>query len=55
MKTGVIYNVLVKGFSVGMTFSRKQAEEWQRGATHIRDAVIVPVRYRDRDPNPQSE
>lgn len=53
MKTGVIYNVLVKGFSVGMTFSRKQAEEWQRGATHIRDAVIVPVRY--HDPNPQSE
>lgn len=40
-----IYNVLVKGFSVGMTFSRKQAEEWK---THSGPgAEVVPVRYRN--------
>ena len=42
----VVYNVLVLGFSVGLTFDKAEAEAWLRKATAL-DKRIVAVPYRE--------
>lgn len=42
--TAMIYNVLVAGISVGMTFNVTEAREWQKGSMHP-DTKVVPVPY----------
>lgn len=40
-----IYNVLVNGFSVGMTFNHSEAVGWSQHATS-KDVKIIAVPYR---------
>jgi hypothetical protein len=47
MKPTVIYNVLVKGYSVGMTFNHAEALGWANATT---GAKIVHVPYRMERP-----
>lgn len=39
-----VYNVKVRGFSVGLTFKRSEAEQWKKDSGG--EAVIIPVAYR---------
>lgn len=41
----VVYNVRIKGISVGLTFDKLEAEAWLKG-TATRDKKIIPVPYR---------
>jgi hypothetical protein len=39
-----VYNVKVRGHSVGLTFKRGEAEQWKKDSGG--DAVIIAVPYR---------
>jgi hypothetical protein len=45
MSAGVIYNVKVLGYSIGMTFSHKEAVGWAQQATNPQFAKIIAVPY----------
>jgi hypothetical protein len=47
MSRVVVYNVLVKGYSVGLTFNHAEALAWAGAAT---DAVVIAVPYRMERP-----
>lgn len=40
----VVYNVMVGGYSVGLTFSKKEGEAWLKAAGTMPKA-LVPVNY----------
>jgi hypothetical protein len=39
-----IFNVKVRGFSVGMTFKMSEAQQWKRDSGG--EALIIPTLYR---------
>ena len=46
MDKNVIYNVKVNGFSIGMTFSYKEAKDWfDRSPSPLSSKEICPVKY----------
>jgi myo-inositol catabolism protein IolC len=45
MPYSVVYNVTIKGFSVGLTFDPIEAKAWLKGtATADKKIIIVPYR-----------
>jgi hypothetical protein len=40
-----VYNVLVGKNSVGLTFSKMEAEDWRKRASPSLNPVVVPVHY----------
>lgn len=45
MQKRYIYNVLIKGVSIGLTFHHSEAMDWCLQSMNQKDAVIVKVRY----------
>lgn len=45
MKPNVIYNVLIGGYSIGMTFSLPKAMTWLHKSMYKGNKVVRAVRY----------
>lgn len=41
----LIYNVMIAGVSIGMTFNRLEAEDWKRSSMYSGDKRVVAVHY----------
>ena len=41
----IIYNVLIGGNSIGMTFKRTEAEAWLKASMYPGEKQIVAVKY----------
>lgn len=46
MKQSTVYNVLVKGYSIGLTFNHAESLAWKSQSMNAKDAVIVATPYR---------
>lgn len=45
----VVYNVIVAGTSIGLTFHKPEAERWVKSSMHPEPATILGVPYRVPD------
>jgi hypothetical protein len=45
MKRTVVYNVLVGGFSIGLTFNHNEAVSWLQSSSFQGRKEIIAVRY----------
>lgn len=45
-KAQVVYNVLIGGMSIGMTFNKSEAVSWMTSSRYQGDKKIVAVAYK---------